>query len=96
MNRRLRRRTVTRGDVSLDVEDELGPDDWPKLSDISSSLLRYSVHLPLEPKVRTERKRHHEKCSNVLLYSHVPSISNCSNINDGQEVTKQQKLPTEE
>eukprot|EP00980_Cylindrotheca_fusiformis_P001499 scaffold346_cov116-Cylindrotheca_fusiformis.AAC.13 len=50
MNRRLRRRMITRGDVSLDVEDNRSPDDWPLLSDISSDFLRYSVHLPLDPK----------------------------------------------
>lgn len=50
MNRRLRRRMVTRGDVSLDVEDNRGPDEWPLLSDMSTDLLRYSVHLPLDPK----------------------------------------------
>ena len=42
---------VTRGDVSLDVEDNLKPDDWPRISDISTDLIRYSVHLPLDPKV---------------------------------------------
>ena len=42
---------VTRGDVSLDVEDNRGPDDWPLLSDMSMDLLSYSVHLPLDPKV---------------------------------------------
>ena len=51
MNRRLRRRMVTRGDVSLDVEDNRGPDDWPLLTDMSMDLLAYSVHLPLDPKV---------------------------------------------
>ena len=30
MNRRLRRRMITRGDVSLDVEDNRGPNDWPR------------------------------------------------------------------
>lgn len=44
---------VTRGDVSLDVEDNLKPDDWPTISDISTDLIRYSVHLPLDPKVCT-------------------------------------------
>jgi hypothetical protein len=42
---------ITRGDVSLDVEDKLGPDDWPLLSDIATDSLRHSVHLPLDPKV---------------------------------------------
>ena len=42
---------VTRGDVSLDVEDNRGPDDWPQISDISNDMLRYSVHLPLDPMV---------------------------------------------
>ena len=45
---------VTRGDVSLDVEDNRGPNDWPQISDISQDMLRYSVHLPLEPKVGSD------------------------------------------
>ncbi|KAG7356347.1 phosphatidylinositol 3- and 4-kinase [Nitzschia inconspicua] len=50
MNRRVRRRMVTRGDVSLDVEDHRGPDDWPLITDITADMLRYSVHLPVDPK----------------------------------------------
>lgn len=50
MNRRLRRRMVTRGDVSLDVEDNCGPEDWPRIQDISKDMLEHSVHLPLDPK----------------------------------------------
>ena len=53
MNRRIRRRMVTRGDVSLDVEDHRGPYDWPQLNEIASDLLQYSVHLPLDPKQQT-------------------------------------------
>eukprot|EP00546_Thalassionema_frauenfeldii_P019247 CAMPEP_0178900566 /NCGR_PEP_ID=MMETSP0786-20121207/3542_1 /TAXON_ID=186022 /ORGANISM="Thalassionema frauenfeldii, Strain CCMP 1798" /LENGTH=988 /DNA_ID=CAMNT_0020571579 /DNA_START=30 /DNA_END=2993 /DNA_ORIENTATION=+ len=53
MNRRLRRRMVTKGDVSLDVEDNGGPDEWPHLSDISADMIKYSVHFPLEPKTVT-------------------------------------------
>jgi len=41
---------ITRGDVSLDVEDHRGPDDWPLVSDIASDMLMYSVHLPVDPK----------------------------------------------
>jgi hypothetical protein len=44
---------VTRGDVSLDVEDNRGPDDWPYISDISTDMLRYSVHLPLDPRQKS-------------------------------------------
>ena len=43
---------VTRGDVSLDVEDNCGPEDWPRIQDISKDMLEHSVHLPLDPKVR--------------------------------------------
>mmetsp|Transcript_32921 Transcript_32921/g.79644 ORF Transcript_32921/g.79644 Transcript_32921/m.79644 type:complete len:951 (+) Transcript_32921:207-3059(+) len=50
MNRRLRRRMITKGDVSLDVEDSRGPDDWPQHTDVSTGFLQYSVHLPLDPK----------------------------------------------
>ena len=42
---------ITRGDVSLDVEDHRGPDDWPLISDVTSDMLMYSVHLPVDPKV---------------------------------------------
>jgi hypothetical protein len=52
MNRRVRRRMVTRGDVSLDVEDHRGPNDWPQIHDITKDMLSYSVHLPVDPKVR--------------------------------------------
>lgn len=45
---------ITRGDVSLDVEDSRGPDDWPQPTDVSTGFLQYSVHLPLDPKVRFE------------------------------------------
>jgi phosphatidylinositol 4-kinase A len=41
---------VTRGDISLDVDDNLEPHDWPHISDVSVDMLKYSVHLPLEPK----------------------------------------------
>lgn len=51
INRRIRRRMITRGDVSLDVEDHRGPDDWPLVSDVTSDMLMYSVHLPVDPKV---------------------------------------------
>ena len=51
LNRRLRRRMITEGSVSLDVEDNLGPYDWPSIGDISLESLKYSVHLPLEPTV---------------------------------------------
>jgi phosphatidylinositol 4-kinase len=50
INRRLRRRMVTRGDVSLDVEDGRASYDWPHNSDISLNMLKHSVHFPLEPK----------------------------------------------
>jgi len=49
INRRIRRRMITRGDVSLDVEDHRGPDDWPLVSDVTSDMLMYSVHLPVDP-----------------------------------------------
>lgn len=41
---------VTRGDISLDVEDTRGFNDWPHVSDVRVDMLKYSVHLPLEPK----------------------------------------------
>jgi hypothetical protein len=51
LNRRIRRRMVTGGDVSMDVEDQLGPYDWPTIGDVTADMLMHSVHLPLEPKV---------------------------------------------
>jgi len=47
MNRRLRRRMVTHGDVSLDVEDNLGPCDWPEMKELTLDMLKHSVHFPL-------------------------------------------------
>jgi len=40
----------TKGEVSLDVEDNRGAFDWPTTEDINLDMLKYSVHLPLEPK----------------------------------------------
>ena len=54
VNRRIRRRMATRGDVSLDVEDHRGPDDWPMTTDITSDMIMYSVHLPVDPKVSND------------------------------------------
>ena len=51
MNRRLRRRMVTRGEISLDVEDGLGPYDWPQIGDVTLDTLKHSVHFPLIPNV---------------------------------------------
>ena len=51
INRRIRRRMITRGDVSLDVEDHRGPNDWPLISDVTLDMLMHSVHLPVDPKV---------------------------------------------
>ena len=51
MNRKIRRRMVTHGDLSLDVEDHLRADDWPRISDISADMIQFSVHLPMDPKV---------------------------------------------
>mmetsp|Transcript_12485 Transcript_12485/g.26986 ORF Transcript_12485/g.26986 Transcript_12485/m.26986 type:complete len:1097 (+) Transcript_12485:435-3725(+) len=50
LNRRLRRRMFTRGEISLDVEDNRGAYDWPSIKDINLDMLKYSVHFPLEPK----------------------------------------------
>jgi len=53
INRRLRRRMITRGDVSLDVEDNRGPEEWPHTSDMTVDMLKYSLHFPLEPQGMT-------------------------------------------
>jgi hypothetical protein len=49
LNRRIRRRMITRGDVSLDVEDHRGPYDWPLINDMSLNVIEHSFHLPLVP-----------------------------------------------
>lgn len=49
MNRRIRRRMVTRGEISLDVDDHRGPHEWPTIADLRTDLLKYSVHFPLVP-----------------------------------------------
>lgn len=49
MNRRLRRRMVTRGEISLDVDDHRGPHDWPTIRDLQTDVLKYSLHFPLVP-----------------------------------------------
>lgn len=68
LNRRIRRRMVTRGDVSLDVEDNRGSYDWPTLSDITQDVLKYSIHFPLEPEctvwpgsINHESMRHNDE-----------------------------------
>lgn len=40
---------ITKGEVSLDVEDNRGPHDWPHLTDLAVEDIQYSVHLPLVP-----------------------------------------------
>ena len=52
LNRRLRRRMVTRGDISLDVDDNRGPFDWPRVEDMSVDMIAHSVHLPLIPQIQ--------------------------------------------
>jgi phosphatidylinositol 4-kinase len=49
LNRRIRRRMVTRGDASLDVEDNRSPFDWPLIDDLFVDMLQYSVQFPLKP-----------------------------------------------
>ena len=53
LNRRIRRRMLTRGDVSLDVEDNRNPYDWPQVDDMSVDMIKHSVHLPFVPQTRT-------------------------------------------
>jgi hypothetical protein len=86
MNRRVRRRMVTRGDVSLDVEDHRSPDDWPVITDVTADMLRYSVHLPVDPKVgrlACSLVRFH-----VLMFTDIIllTLNDCSKTNDGLEV----------
>ena len=50
LNRRVRRRMYTKGEVSLDVEDNRAAFDWPTTEDIDLDMLKHSVHFALEPK----------------------------------------------
>ena len=50
LNRRVRRRMYTKGEVSLDVEDNREAFDWPTTEDINLDMLKHSVHCPLDPK----------------------------------------------
>jgi hypothetical protein len=65
MNRRLRRRMISRGEITLDVDDSATSKDgtggdayrhgrseheqWPHIQDLSVDSLQYSVHFPLVP-----------------------------------------------
>lgn len=40
---------VSRGDISLDVEDFRGPFDWPNVEDLTLDMIHSSVHFPLAP-----------------------------------------------
>jgi len=51
LNRRLRRRMISRGFITLDEEDHREPHDWPTIDDITVDMAQYSIHFPLEPKV---------------------------------------------
>lgn len=52
LNRRIRRRMVTRGTMSLEVEDNLRSDDWPRIDDMSLDVIDHSIHLPLIPQTK--------------------------------------------
>ena len=45
---------MSRGEISLDMEDSLGPYDWPEMKDLTLDMLKHSVHFPLIPNVRTK------------------------------------------
>jgi hypothetical protein len=51
LNRRLRRRMVSNGMITLDEEDQREPHDWPTLEDLTVDMMKYSIHFPLDPKV---------------------------------------------
>lgn len=53
LNRRIRRRMVTRGDVSLDIEDNRSAHDWPHIENMSIDMIQHTVHLPLLPQTGT-------------------------------------------
>ena len=40
---------VTNGEITLDVEDNRSPSDWPALTDVAIESLDHSVHFPLIP-----------------------------------------------
>ena len=84
MNRRLRRRMVTRGDVSLDVEDGLAHTDWPHMSDVSVDLLKHSVHFPLEPMVSCTIPF---RTSSDACLCHCPYVHVCHSTNTQRDYT---------
>ena len=49
LNRRIRRRMVTKGEMSLDLEDHYGPHGWPQVEELREDMLQHSVHFPLIP-----------------------------------------------
>ncbi|GAX20930.1 hypothetical protein FisN_1Lh411 [Fistulifera solaris] len=53
INRRIRRRMASKGDISLDVEDFQEAYGWPQLTDLTTDDIQYSVHLPLRPQAGT-------------------------------------------
>ena len=64
---------ITKGDVSLDVEDGRGPDEWPNHADISTGFLQYTVHLPLDPKVHVASHLNTCRPAPSLMESLFPS-----------------------
>jgi phosphatidylinositol 4-kinase len=81
LNRRLRRRMVTRGDVSLDVEDNRSPYDWPQIDDMSADMIQYSVHLPLRPQIP-------EWPNGVIDPLKLAKIGQCDPANGAHEVVR--------
>lgn len=49
VNRRIRRRMLTKGSITFDVEDEIPVSGWPTIEDLSVDVLKYSIHFPLVP-----------------------------------------------
>jgi hypothetical protein len=80
LNRRLRRRMITRGDVSLDVEDNRGPNDWPQISDMTANGIKYSVHFPLIPKRGTWPAGLNDESDNTMADKTVASTMRVLNI----------------
>ena len=67
---------VTKGDVSMDVEDERGPNDWPHSEDVTTDMLKHSVHLPLEPKVR--KSALHANVLSCVASAHATKPYSCN------------------
>ena len=79
LNRRLRRRMVSRGDISLDEDDNRSPYDWPHIEDMSVDMISHSVHLPLIPQIQAWCNGEVNQGNGKLKENHSPVESQIPN-----------------